>query len=559
VAWSDPSFAAIADVVAACTGLIFPPARHAEFEQALERALPTPREPRRLLALLEKDDEVRETLVAELTVGETYFFRDSPQFTLLQDLLPRLATEVMGRPIRIWSAGCASGEEPYSVAILCDQLGLADRVAILGTDLSRARLAAARRGVYRPWSFRGVPPEVVDRYFERRGVHHHIRPDLRQRVEYRYLNLAEDRFPSLTAGIWGMDVILCRNVLIYFDRETISRVAHRLVDTLARDGYLVLGASDPAIGELTDTVVTFTTGGLIYRRRDAGPTLISGLLPDAGVPFDVASSPGSPAPDPRRVHGGSDEDRRDWRSADERQRASDPGGAPGWPTLDRAAGPPGTPSTRAANAAGWLDAPSAGDIAPIDVPAGRGEGTAHAGSRSPATGTGAGAEVTDGLEALAAAYRTGDYDRVHALGERLGHDPASGPAPWLFRIRAFANRGGLEDAGRTTATALERFGDSAELLYLHAVLLAQSGRHPEAGAAARRALYLDPELVVAYIALANARSRTGDRDGARRALRNAEVLLSRQRPDEPVPAADGQSAGRLKQLVRTHLALLAAA
>src|SRR5690606_17546707 len=269
VTWSDPSFDAIASIIRERTGLVFPPSRREEIERALARALPHRRDPDHIRTLLETNDEVKDALIAELTVGESYFLRDTGQFTLLRSLLPQLA-ELRGTlPVRVWSAGCATGEEPYSVAILSEQLGLGDRVSILGTDISRARLAHARRGVYRPWSLRGVAGDVIARFFDRRGDVYHVRPQVRERVEFRYLNLAEDRFPSLTAGLWGMDVILCRNVLIYFDRETVTRVARGLVATLSDDGWLVLGASDPAIGELVDVEVHVTPGGIAYRRRGA--------------------------------------------------------------------------------------------------------------------------------------------------------------------------------------------------------------------------------------------------------------------------------------------------
>src|SRR5690606_3677293 len=154
----------------------------------------------------------------------SYFLRDTGQFTLLRSLLPQLA-ELRGTlPVRVWSAGCATGEEPYSVAILSEQLGLRDRVSILGTDISRARHAPARRAVEPPSPLGGRAVDVTRRFCDRRGDVCPIRRQWRERGELRYLNLSEDRCPSLTAGLWGMDVILCRNVLIYFDRETITRV-----------------------------------------------------------------------------------------------------------------------------------------------------------------------------------------------------------------------------------------------------------------------------------------------------------------------------------------------
>lgn len=493
MSWSDPSFGIIAGIIRERTGLVFPPSRRREIEQALARALPHNRDPEAIRSLLETNDEAKEALIAELTIGESYFLRDTGQFTLLRELLPRLAAARTDVPVRVWSAGCATGEEPYSVAILSEQLGLARRVSVLGTDISRARLAHARRGVYRPWSLRGVADDVIDRFFERRGAHFHIRPSLRQRVDFRYLNLAEDRFPSLTAGIWGMDVILCRNVLIYFDRETIARVARGLAGTLTDDGWLVLGASDPAIGELADVDVVLTKAGLAYRRRRTAG--------EVDLVQPLALEPAPPAPGPAAV--------------------AEPEVAASPPSHVRAMPP-----------------------APVSVPAEAAAASPDAGVR---------------LAELETAYGAGAYARAEALARAAVAGDPEDVRPWILLVRSLANRGCLADAGQAAAAALERHRDSAELLYLHALLLSQSSLHAEAASAAKRALYLDRDMIVAHMALSNARARLGDAEGARRALRNADVLLARLSPDAVVPASDGQGAGRLKQMIRAQLSVLAAA
>src|SRR5690606_26511129 len=143
-------------------------------------------------------------LIASLTIGESYFFRDPGQFALLRnELLPQVAAQREHGPIRLWSAGCAAGEEAYSLAILSEELGLHARASVLGTDISRTRLAAARQGVYTKWALRGLDAETVERYFTQARNRYTLRPSFRERVDFRYLNLAEDRYPSLTAGIWG--------------------------------------------------------------------------------------------------------------------------------------------------------------------------------------------------------------------------------------------------------------------------------------------------------------------------------------------------------------------
>jgi chemotaxis protein methyltransferase CheR len=493
VSWTASSFQAVTSVIHEGTGLVFPAYRQAELQQALERALPKDPDPDRLRRLLQSDGDAREALVAELTVGETYFLRDENQFALVRQLLPELAATRSPLPVRVWCAGCASGEEPYSVAILAEQLGLGDRVTVLGTDLSRARLAQARRAIYRPWSMRGVDPAVTDRFFDARGSSFHLRPHIRDRVEFRYLNLAEDRFPSLTAGIWGMDLVLCRNVLIYFDRPTIERVARRLVDTLGEDGWLLLGASDPPIGDLIDVDVALTRHGLAYRQPRGGTSTPAALAPPASD-ADVI-----PIVEPTAGHTDALP-----------ETAEDVLAAPAAPT-------------------------SSVDVAARD----------RAASVPP--------------DELEAAYAARAYDRAEAIARQMLERDPSEPRLWIVLIRALANRGCLADAAKSADAALERHRDSAELLYLHAVLLSQSARHAEAAAAARRALYLERDLIVAHVALGNARGRLGDAEGAARAFRNADALLARLPVDAAVPAADGQPVQRLRQIVRTQLTLLSSA
>jgi chemotaxis protein methyltransferase CheR len=153
-------------------------------------------------------------------------------------------------------------------------------------------------------------------------------------------------------------------------------------------------------------------------------------------------------------------------------------------------------------------------------------------------------------------YAARDYDGVVELASPLVQRGEDDAALSLLLVRALANRGELADAGRACAAALDRHRGSAELAYLHAVLLLQGSRPVEAAAAARRALYLDRDLVVAHLALGDALARTGDVAGARRAIRNAQRLLASLAPEEIVPASDGEPAGHLAELARAQLSCL---
>jgi chemotaxis protein methyltransferase CheR len=181
-------------------------------------------------------------LIDEVTIGETYFLRDRRQLESIDWLA---AVERAGdRPVRVWSAACSTGEEPYSLALLASEaLGTRQpQVRILATDISRPVLEAARRGGYRARAVGGVEPELRRRYFHEEGGSWVVGTRLRECVEFASHNLVLDPIPPLGAD--PFDVIVCRNVFIYFDAETCARVLAALERALAPGGELVLGAAD---------------------------------------------------------------------------------------------------------------------------------------------------------------------------------------------------------------------------------------------------------------------------------------------------------------------------
>ena len=237
-------------------GLDFPPSRLADVEQVLADTLASKglTDVTALLALLADDansEPLLKELIADLTVGETYFFRNQPQFHALEHhILPEvIARRRPSRQLRIWSAGCATGEEPYSLAILLERVlpDLADwNIHLLATDINDDALAVAQRGCYNEWSFRHVPAEIKDQYFRPRGLELEIHPRLRARVTFARLNLAEDPFPSFFTQTNSMDLILCRNVLIYFRGETVRRIVERFYHAAAEGGWLIVGHAEPS-------------------------------------------------------------------------------------------------------------------------------------------------------------------------------------------------------------------------------------------------------------------------------------------------------------------------
>jgi chemotaxis protein methyltransferase CheR len=179
--------------------------------------------------------------------GETYFFRDHGQFDLLRlRLLPELIEHRRtAKTLRVWSAGCASGEEAYSLAMVVDML-LPERdgwnILILGSDIDPAALAKARRGSYGKWSFRMAPPALKQRYFQRQGDEWVLNERIRRMVTFRAGDLIGDSFPAEELG--SMDLILCRNVFIYFAADAVTAVADKLAAALSEGGYLMTGHTE---------------------------------------------------------------------------------------------------------------------------------------------------------------------------------------------------------------------------------------------------------------------------------------------------------------------------
>ena len=165
-----------------------------------------------LTEVLTRDQEAFDAFVDELTVGETYFFRTEEHFDWIRNqVLPSFRRRFgPHRIFRAWSAGCSTGEEPYSLAVLLEEEGFGDRSRVIATDISRASLADAQRGRYRSWSLRAVPSQVRERYFgtlddDWPGGHREwftLTPRIKTRVEFRYHNLALDPYPALDFGLW---------------------------------------------------------------------------------------------------------------------------------------------------------------------------------------------------------------------------------------------------------------------------------------------------------------------------------------------------------------------
>lgn len=239
-----------------------------------------------------------ETLASHLTVGETYFFRDPDSFELVeQEILPSLVARRSrgSRSLRLWSAGCCTGEEAYSLAISCAR-ALPDlrawNVSILATDINTKFLARAEAGVYSEWSFRGSPGWLRERFFSPVSKKMlAIDPAVKNLVQFGYLNLAEDSYPSLYNHTNAMDLIFCRNVLMYFTPGHQQRVVAALHRCLVDGGCLIVNPVEVS-GDLFSMFSMENHGGVILFRKTSRPADL------ASPPGPVPAAPAVRQPEP---------------------------------------------------------------------------------------------------------------------------------------------------------------------------------------------------------------------------------------------------------------------
>jgi len=287
---AEPLLSGLTEFIAERTGLHFPRERWRDLERALG---PAARElgfadaeacSHWLLSEAPTQGQI-EVLASHLTVGETYFFRDRGSFEALEErVLPELL-RLRGaeRRLRVWSAGCCTGEEPYSIALLLDRL-IPDygdwSITLLATDINPRFLRKAAEGVYGEWSFRDAPA-WIRRHFERRKDRRfELKPRIRARVTFSCLNLADDAYPSLATNTNAMDVILCRNVLMYFTPERAARVVENLRRALVEGGWLIVSPTEISHTLFSSFAAVEIPGAVLYRKlAGAAPRVLAAERP----------------------------------------------------------------------------------------------------------------------------------------------------------------------------------------------------------------------------------------------------------------------------------------
>jgi chemotaxis protein methyltransferase CheR len=473
-------------------------------------------------ATREGKDELS-SLVLSLTVGETQFFRTPDQFAALRKyVLPELIKRQRrrGRELRILSAGCATGEEPYSLDILFNDL-LPDpgdwNAAITACDINREFIRAAHEGIYGERKLRLVDPLTRELYFERLAKNRwKVGPTLKKRIEWHHFNITAESFDPIANGR-RFHLILCRNVLIYFNLKTIKRVIAKLYDYLEPDGYLMLGYSE-TLFKISDAFQSVHTPEAFFYLKTTAPARPALSLPAKPEPYErrefleVLASRPHPWVNPAADQG----------AADALQFIK---------MVSAAAHPPGDGASPRPLAEGRPQGPA--PLPPFaPEPAGR-TAPPPAGPRRESQD-----EMYEEALKLFAEEKFEESRRKFEEMER--HDPRSARAHLGLGL-LYANLG-AEDRSRELVEKAKSCNDLLPEIYFLLALLDEKNNHLEGAVENyQRVILLDPDFAVAHFNLANLYHKLRRHRDARREFKNTVNILERDRDNGSLRFSGGLS------------------
>ena len=464
------------------------------------------------------DSTFWDDLVRRLTICETYFFRHLEQVeSLRRNILPDLiARHWTDRTLNLWSAGCATGEEPYTLAILLRQL-LPDierwRILILATDINRQALARAAAGSYRDWSFRDTDPGIYQNYFTREEDRFILNPSIREMVTFSYLNLAEGTYPSPANNTSHLDLILCRNVAIYLPRHVIRHIADRFYQCLTPGGWLMVGPSETNLEIYSTFQMLIFYGSIVYQKL--GTASISPELQKTD-PGRIKAKTSSRRPDPGLLN----------PPASYTIPVPSPSGSATLPS-----------SKKAVNIRASSGSPPITDIpAPVvKIPK----------------------KKSQSAKAEVDFFEQGEVFMKQRLYEKarenflacLAKEPGSVSAQ--HRMACLESNAGQLDEALTWAEQAAR-GDPlrSDVHYTLALIHQAQGRPDDAIGCLKKAIYLDQDFILAHFSLFHIYERIGRKNDADRHCALAVRLASRLSPETVLPGSDDLTAGQLLTMAR---------
>jgi chemotaxis protein methyltransferase CheR len=485
--------------------------------------------------------EIRE-LLDLITIGETYFFRNKAQFDVLMKfvLLEIIQKKVYSqdKSLRIWSAGCSSGDEAYSIAIAIIEVVPSYKdwnISILGTDVNRNGLARAKEGIYNKKSIGHLPEEYLCKYFTTRGATYILDPKVKELVQFEYHNLVKD--PLIHERMQTIDILFCRNVTIYFDEKTTKRVLENFYNSLAEDGYLFLGHSE-TLWQITNKFerVEFPQT-FIYRKR-VGPVREDATKPFMALPDIPLEDLVLPATQVSPFESGGEK----YQS----KAMSD-----SWSEASASSAEPLRPH----------DKPSLSCFE--SKPQGRGS---------------EGLTSTD-QPVFLQAFRPGQQELPHPFQEKVesaykgaalclqevkeqtlfsstDHPAAQGGEPLctdLAKATILANEARYKEAAAILSKIIEMDNLSIEAYYLLGVISYKCNDFKQAEAQFRKVIYVDPDSVLAYFNLGNMYLYQRKYGEAYREFKNAIQLLEKKPKDEQVKFCEDFTVEFLLKACRNNL------
>jgi chemotaxis protein methyltransferase CheR len=499
-----PNLLRLNDHLSEHIGLTFPPDRIADFQHKIIAASKEfgmePVDCVNWLLSSPLTEAQIHTLSYHLTIGETYFFRDPRTFEILEDeVLSKLIRQRRNghKYLRIWSAGCCSGEEPYSLAMLLTRI-LPDieswRVSILGTDINAAFIKKAQRGIYEPWSFRITSPEIKKRFFTHSQGKYQIDPAIKKMVQFKQMNLVDPRIPE---GIIlsSFDLIFCRNVLMYFHHDQAVRVLTRLHDALTDSGVLV---STPfELSAIPDQLFERLPhkGAVFLGKRSHSHT--SGLEEISATP--TAS----------------------WALLPERKTAALDGLKPEHISRHK-----------------------------LDKKVAQGQVDKDSGNKPTAAPPTNEPDISTQARALLEAER---YDECISLLAPVCSANKSDASLSYLLAKTYANQGAFAEALFWLEQSIEIDKLNHLAYFTRATILQAQGNVPEAVRSLKQALFIEPEFILAEFHLASLLLGLGKLQESRKRFQGALTLLSQYNGNDLVAEGEGMTAEVLGQIIMSLL------
>jgi chemotaxis protein methyltransferase CheR len=414
-------------------------------------------------------------LAGYLTIGETYFFRDTAVFKFLKEKMLHdliYSRWHSNKYLRIWSAACCTGEEPYSIAMLIDQL-IPNRkdwnISIIATDINEKFLNKAKKGLYTQWSFRNTSDDMRTKYFTiKDGNKYVIHPEIKRMVSFFYLNLAEGAFPSYSNNTTELDLICCRNVLMYFSETVRENVVRGLASALTQNGVLIVSPGEADYAKKAGLTPFRSSETTVFRK-----------IPPKQQNFVLSKTHFDPikTPQPPKI-------KYENESIVELKKTTDSQKIKNY-TYDQA------------------------------------------------------------LQE----FNNGAYNEsIKVLECLLEHDNGNSEY-MLLTARCYTNLKQYDSAITWCEQAIQSNHFDPGNYYLKASILQEQGDVENAIKALNQALYLNPDFIMAYVAIGMIRRKQGRLQDFQKAVNNALYYLKNMEPDQLVPYSDDMTAGRLMNML----------